>query len=407
MKKPTFINFKILGYKLFISMMFLFYFDCSYARSTINTTLQQFIDNYRINNHLPAAVLSVNFPNNKTITVVSGTVQNESFINPNPKLVTPDNLFQIGSITKSFTAVIILQLESEGRLSINNTLADIAQQYGQFLPKNEYDAWKNISIKQLLNMTSGIFDVTEDTDFINILAKTPKRNWMPQEIIAYAYKHKPYFSPGLGWHYSNTNYNILELLIQTITKHSFEDEINQRILKKYSLNHTYYLPYQYPTNIINRMAHGYAYIDGGFSPPILSGSDMTYANMSAAGASGALVSNSKDVTRWVRLLFTGKILPTFQYNELLSVVCQGTDNTCRPGEPLSQNSHSEGYSLGLVRLYDPQWGIIWAYVGGTPGYYSAFMWLQEKNIALAMTVSATTMESKKILRSLAQAAKLI
>lgn len=387
--------------------IFFFATTCCYANSIVHEKLQKLLDNFRTNSNVPAAVLSINFPDNKLSNFVSGTIEKRTSINNNSNPVTTDNLFQIGSITKSFTAVIILQLEAEGKITINDTISDITQKYGQWLPKKEYEAWKNISVKQLLNMTSGIFSVTEDTDFMNALAKHPLKNWTSTEIIKYAYKHEPYFSPGKGWHYSDTDYNILEILVEAVTKHSFKDEIAQRILKKYGLNNTYYLPYKYPKNIMARMAHGYVYAGGGFSPPMISGSDTTRFNMSAAGAAGALVSNSIDITRWVRLLFTGNVLSRPQLDEMLSAVCTGEDKSCHAGDILSSNSHSQGFSLGLARIYDSELGIIWVYIGGTPGYYSSFMWLPKKNIALALTVSATTKESKKLLKTLGASAKLV
>lgn len=380
---------------------------CYGASSTISVELQELLDSFRIKARVPAASLTVNYPDGTLLNFVSGTITNKTNKNENPPAVTSNNLFQIGSITKSFTAAIILQLEVEKKLSINETIADTVKKYGQWLPDQEYQAWKNVTIKQLLNMTSGIFDVIEDKSFMNTLAKHPEKNWTPVEIIKYTEKHKAYFSPGAGWRYSNTSYNILGLLIEAVTKKTFETEINQRLLKPNLLNNTYYLPYEFPKNIMSRMAHGYVYTNDEFSPPMKPGQDMTTFNLSAAGPSGALVSNSIDITRWVRMLFTGHILPTAQLIEMLDAVCMGSDKSCQPGEALADNSHSMGFSLGVVRMYDPQLGVIWFYKGSTPGYYSSFVWLPERKIALALTVSATTKESSKLLKTLVNAAKLV
>jgi D-alanyl-D-alanine carboxypeptidase len=256
-------------------------------------------------------------------------------------------------------------------------------------------------------MTSGIFDAFEDKTFMQILTKNPQKNWTPEEIINYAYKHKPYFAPGAGWHYANSNYNLLGMLIRKVTHRSFKDEINNRLLKKYNLHNTFYLPYAYPENILDRMAHGYVYYGSEFSPPMKSGSDMTRTNMSAAGPSGALVSNSIDITRWVRLLFSNKILPALQMNELKTLVCTGEDKSCQAGKVLAPDSYSQGYSLGLVRMHDPKLGLIWVYFGDTPGYSSGFIWLPKQKIALAMTISANSKNSKKLLKELGEIAKLI
>jgi D-alanyl-D-alanine carboxypeptidase len=369
--------------------------------------LQKLLDSFRVQSKVPAAVLSINFPNNTITSYVSGTVKKITEKTPNPSAITTDNLFQIGSITKSFTAAIILQLEAEKKLSINNTIFDLTQKYGPWLPIKEYQTWKNISIKQLLNMTSGIPDYVEDKGFMKIIVKHPEKYWTPDEIFKYSIAHKPYFPPGKGWHYSNTDYYILGLLIETVTKHSFEAEINQRILKKYLLNNTYYVSNEYPEYITQRIASGYAYSDGGFFSSINSGTDMTKFNLSAAGPGGALVSNSEDITRWIRLLFTGKILPPYQLNEMLTAVCTDHNKDCLPGESININSHFEGFSLGLARMFDPQLGIIWIYTGSTPGYYSALVWIPTSKIALGLTINATTKGSRKILTTLIKAAKLI
>ena len=399
----------IMGRLLAFAVTFCYTVTMCYANtgSSVNYQLQTLLDNFQKNSNVPAAVLSINFKENKVSNFVSGTVERITSSNQNHQIVTIDNLFQIGSITKSFTAAIILQLEAEGKISINNTIYEVTHQYGPWLPKKEYEKWKNISIKQLLNMTSGIYSVTEDTEFMHTLAKYPLKNWTSKKIIGYAYKHAPYFPPGKGWHYSDTNYNILEMLIEAVTKKSFKNQIDQRILKKYSLNNTYYLPFEYSKNILQRMAHGYVYAEGGFSPPMISGRDATTFNMSAAGAAGALVSNSIDITRWIRLLFEGHILPQQQLHEMLSAVCTGEDHSCRAGEALSSDSHSQGFSLGLARIYDPKLGILWVYIGGTPGYYSSLMWLPIQHIALALTVSATTKQSKKLLKILGASAEIV
>lgn len=106
-----------------ISCIFLYSpFSFCYGSSNISAELQQLLDSFRIKAKVPAAVLTVNYPNGALHNFVSGTVENKTEKNPNPAEVTTDHLFQIGSITKSFTAAIILQLEAEKKLSINDTI---------------------------------------------------------------------------------------------------------------------------------------------------------------------------------------------------------------------------------------------------------------------------------------------
>lgn len=407
------LKFKI-HYKKKLNLVFLLLLSTLYPgysnASSINSDLQQLVDDFRIKSHAPAAVLSMRSPN-QVNHFTSGTVRRISAENPNPPKITTEHLFQIGCNTKPFTAIVLLQLEAEGKISINDTIAEVTQKYGSFLPKREYQLWKGITIKQLLNMTSGIFDIVEDEtgnkEFMEILARYPEKQWKPIEIFRLSSKYKPYFPPGKGWHYSNPAYNLLGSLVEAVTKHSFEYEMNQRIFKKYDLNHTFYLPYEYPDNIMQKMAHGYVYSGSAFSPPMKSGSDMTRFNMSPAGPAGAMVSNSTDLTRWAYLLFTGKILAPQQLKEMLTTVCRGNDKSCVPGEVLSDDSHSDGFGLGFARMHDPQLGIIWFNIGNTPGYYSAIAWIPNKKTALALTLSADSKEAEKILKTLVKAAKLV
>ena len=380
-----------------------------YANTISNSnkaTIQTILDHFHHSTEASATVLSINFPENKNETFVNGTTANKSSQNPTPPCVNSNNLFQIGSITKSFTAAIILQLEAENKLAIKDSLSTIQRKYGEFLPQAETKKWKKITIQQLLNMTSGIFDYTDDKDFKNRVAYHPETSWDSAELLDYGYQHPSYFSPGKGWHYSNTNYIILGLLIEKVTGNSFENEINERILRKYFFKNTYYLPYVYPPNIIQTIAQGYAYKGGGYSPPLSAGTNMTTFNLSAAGPAGALVSNSEDIARWVSLLFRGKILPEKQLNEMLSAVCTDRNKSCKPGELLKASNHSEGFSLGLARMFDPKLGIIWVYTGGTPGYSSSLLWLPNRKISFGLTDNISSEKNKNIITTLIQVAKV-
>lgn len=284
-------------------------------------------------------------------------------------------LFQVGSITKSFIAATVLQLEGSHQLNINRSI-------GHYFP--QYPKWKNITIRQLLNHTSGIYNYTHLPVFDHI--KTMKNDhiqWRPTQIVAVAYRHKLYFKPGQGFHYSNTNYILLGMLIKKITGSNVQQVLNQRFLRRsgYDLINTFYLPGLYSPYIETRLAPGY------FNATLKQN-----INMSWAGAAGALVSTSSDLVRWIRLLFVGDLLQPPQLKQLKSVV------SAKNGASLPDASHQFVYGLGIKRVYRPALGFVWFHPGITTGYTAIMLWVPRDKIALAVTTNSGSLGKKNIKR---------
>ncbi len=170
--------------------------------SQLRDDLQNYLTSRKSIEHISAVSMSVGIGDeDPQLNIAVGT---SSFDGGAP--VTPKNLFQIGSNTKAFTAVVILQLEAEGKLSIKQTIGD-------WLP--QYPAWKNVTIQRLLDMTSGIPSYTDVLAMRMALAANPARDWSPAELISYVYptsKGAP--PPTKDWSYSNTNYLLAQLIIE-------------------------------------------------------------------------------------------------------------------------------------------------------------------------------------------------
>ena len=139
--------------------------------------------------------------------------------------------FGVGSTTKSIVATVLLQLVDEGRLKLD----DKVSKYISWVPNGE-----NITIRQLLNMTSGLYNYTEDKTLLAAVAADPLKKWAPVELARAGVSGQPYFPPGEGWYYSNTNTILVGLIIEKITGKMLEDEVTTSITDRLGLKNTYF-----------------------------------------------------------------------------------------------------------------------------------------------------------------------
>lgn len=299
--------------------------------------------------------------------------------------VSGETLFQIGSNTKVFTAALLLALEARGKLSMEDRLGD-------WLPA--YPAWKDVSIRRLLNMTSGLPTYSENPAFSRLQGEDPNRHFTPEELIGFAYPgpdtHLP---PNEGWFYSNTNYILAGMIAEKAAGMAYGAALERYLFQPAGLHDTHYEPEAYPPEITGRMAAGYfenpaceLYAPdcaaSGLAPLI--GRDVRGFDVSWAGAAGGIVSSPRELNRWVRALFAGRVLPPPQLEALLALV------STESGAPLAYVSAQEprGFSLGLVRIYRPQLGAVWFYEGETLGYRTAFLFWPERDLLVAGAVNS-------------------
>ncbi|SRR5579885_901474 len=330
----------------------------------IQPGIQKIIDEDRVKLKIPGLQVSVTCPGaTAPFNLVSGTTTSDGNVR-----VQTDHLFQIGSVTKSFTAAIILQLEAEQRLTINDDI-------GKWLPKLP-DEWKQITIRQLLNHTSGLEDYSASTAFQQIMLwNNGKIQWAPEELLKYV-PNKLLFKPGTQYHYTNTNYVLAGMIINAVTGRSYEEEINSRLIRALNLNNTFYWPRAYDETLKKRLVHGYLDYES------LGGArDVTDVNMSFANSAGALVSNTNDVNLWFEKLIKGSVLPPRQMDELMSLV----DVT--NAEPLPVSSKKEGYGLAVMHSTERFGMDGWYHPGQTMGYGTIMMWMKCLDIFVATTVN--------------------
>jgi D-alanyl-D-alanine carboxypeptidase len=240
--------------------------------------------------------------------------------------------FRVGSITKIFVSTVVLQLVAEKRLELTDT---VEQHLPGLVPHGD-----GITLRELLQHTSGLYDYADDRrTFAPYLAGNLAYAWKPRQLVRIAVSHKPLFAPGQTWSYSNTNYLLLGLIVEAVTKDSLADQLQRRIFRPLGLRETRFEP---GTHVASPAAHGY-----------YNGIDVTGLSGSTYWAAGALVSTADDVSRFLAALFGGKLLGPDQLREMEQTI------------PIGGNS----YGLGLLEV-DTACGAAWGHNGIVAGYSS-------------------------------------
>ncbi len=228
----------------------------------------------------------------------------------------PDDRYRIGSLTKTFVATVLLQLEAEGRLSLDDTV----DKWLPGLVEGHGNDGRRITLRQLLRHTSGIPDYTADPDFrARYLTEDGFRQHRydtlaPRQLVAIALRHAPDFAPDTSWRYSNTNYVIAGMVIEKATGRSYANEITRRLIEPLRLTATS-VPVG-KTEVPRPGSRAYSTFDGSVGEPY----DVTDLDPSLAAASGAMISDSADLDSFYAALLGGRLLPARQSRELRTTV---------------------------------------------------------------------------------------
>ncbi len=262
-------------------------------------------------------------------------VENHPSLSAQAKM-TRDYVLGIGSNTKSITATAILLLMEDGKLSLEDSLKQWLHDYDHI----DHD----ITIRQCLQMTSGIYNFTDHPNFFNAISANPTRRWTPEEILT-TFVRAPLFEKGTSWSYSNTNYLLLGLIIEKASGMPYPQFVRQRILEPLKLNSFSFYPLEAPKA---PMAHAWVDINKDKKPDDLTAIGFSLQSFfSAAGAAGAYLGTAQDLARWNHALFTGKILSPSSLHEMKKVYNLGKDS---------------GYGLGVIVLHTPA-GDLWGHNG--------------------------------------------
>lgn len=217
---------------------------------------------------------------------------------------------RVGSITKSMTATVILQLAQDGRLRLDDPLQP-------FFPGVQTN---HATIRQALQLTSGIADYTTDA-FLNALAAAPQRVWSPRELVSLVADAPPMFAAGTSWYYSNTNYVMLGVVAEQVTGQPLGQLITDRIFTPLGMTGCSF-PDAVDAGLPSPGSRGYMLSTKWDRPPTPPAPlpalvDVTDFNPSWAAGAGQVICTAADLAVWGRALATGELLdPAMQAQRL-------------------------------------------------------------------------------------------
>ncbi len=278
---------------------------------------------------------------------------------------TPDHAFRIGSITKTFTAVAILQLAEDGKLSLDDPLT-------KYLP--DYPApGDQVTIRHLLHHTSGIVSLTSLPDHRSQMHLERK-----QEEVIDRFKDKPFeFQPGARFKYNNSGYFLLGVIIEKASKQSYEDYLKDRIFNPLGLKSTFYARH---ARIIPHRASGYALWGEPTNAP--------YFSTSQPFAAGALVSTAGDLLKFGHGLASGKLLKPETHRKMVT-----------RGKLKNGNEIPYGYGCFIGKAGGRP---VIRHGGGIPGFASEFAHYPDSGITIAVLANANQVNVKRLAENVAR-----
>ncbi|TAK00207.1 MAG: class A beta-lactamase-related serine hydrolase [Chloroflexota bacterium] len=338
--------------------------------------LQAALDAGQVALAAPGIQASVVFPDGRVWTGVSGVADLAT-----GRALGLDTPFAIASISKTFVAAEVLLLVSEGRLSLDDAPA-------RLLPKTRVAGRAidpGITIRMLLDHTSGLGDYLISAKLDAAVRADPLAVWTPDQALAYA--RRPVAAPGQGYHYANTNYVLLGLIVEGVTGRTLAQELRARFFEPLGLASASYqgfeppaaeLPTAYRYGSIRLDARPQDVTDGTAIRPFTS-------IITATGAAGSLAMSAADLARWGRALYGGEILPP----ELLGLMLAdaGITRTLDPAYP---------YGLG-VQAFMIDGRVTYGHSGRLVGARSILRWFPVEGVGIAIVTNESRFDATPVL----------
>jgi CubicO group peptidase (beta-lactamase class C family) len=293
--------------------------------------------------------------------------------------VTDDTAFSVASVSKTFTAALILALIDDGRLSLDSTARSI-------LPRLRIN--RAITVRQLLDHTSGLRDFFYGANIDHALLVRPGRVWDAARSLRYL--GRPYSKPGRSWHYSNTNYLILGMLAEAVGGAPVADQLRERFFGPLGLDRTFYQAVESP---LGPVARGYRFVGTGRDLPAIDLSDRSdtvpfTSVVTAAGAAGSIATDAIDLARWAQALYGGDVLSAASRAAMVADL-----------KVTARYAPGVAYGLGVQSIVvagHPTLG----HSGRFLGARAAVRWLTDERLAIAVLTNQSRSDPNVVVKAL-------
>jgi len=333
--------------------------------TALKNALQLKLDEWHKAGSFPGATLGVVLANGESFGLAVGVSDRET-----RRPMMPNDRMLAGSVGKTFAAATALQLVKEGKIGLDDKIEKYLGREPWFprLPNA-----KDITVRQLMNHTSGLVRYEFKEQFTKDLTANPDKVWKPAELVAYLLDEKPPFEAGKGWDYSDTNYIVLGMIIEKVTGKKLYDEADRRLIKPLKLTDT--IPQDGPR--LKGVVQGYAGPNnpfGGSDAMIVNGKFIINPQFEWTG--GGYVSTAQDLARWAKMIYEGKAFSP----DLLPQVVEGV-----PAPMLGRDTK---YGLATIIRQTPV-GISYGHSGFFPGYLTDMTYFPQQKVAVAVQVNTS------------------
>ncbi|HAU1523194.1 TPA: beta-lactamase family protein [Legionella pneumophila] len=336
---------------IYTFFIFIVFNNCllAFASPSLTKQLHTILKDNLSDSLTPGAVLLISSPDLGTISVAAGLADKENDISMN---ITDS--FRLASMSKTFLAVTVLKLVADKQLNLDDHIADLLPDSIDIerIPNGD-----EVTVQQLLQMRSGIPNYTDYDSYSDLIDTMADKEWTPEECIKLVYDQKPNFKPGTAYEYSNTNYLLLQLIIENLTGESYAESIKKYILKPLRLKNTYIEKQEFDDDHHYLSTHGYTLEDGKVV-------DITDYDDGFGLADGGIISTAEDINIFVQALLKDKILLPPNY---LTMMLTFPDDY--------------GFGIGREEINGE---IAWSHSGASSGYQGQYYYFPDQQLTVVI-----------------------